>query len=29
VADPEGNIIELNHGYVDQDDPPPLTAPEE
>ena len=24
VADPEGNIIELNHGYVDQDDPPPL-----
>lgn len=24
VHDPEGNIIELNHGYVDQDDPPPL-----
>jgi glyoxylase I family protein len=24
VSDPEGNIIELNHGYVDQDDPPPI-----
>ncbi len=24
VADPEGNIIELNQGYVDQDNPPPL-----
>lgn len=25
VADPEGNILELNQGYVDEDDPPPLT----
>jgi glyoxylase I family protein len=24
VADPEGNIIELNQGYVDQVSPPPL-----
>jgi glyoxylase I family protein len=24
VADPEGNIIELNQGYVDQVTPPPL-----
>ena len=24
IADPEGNIIELNHGYVDEDSPPPL-----
>jgi len=24
VSDPEGNIIELNQGYVDQDNPPPL-----
>jgi hypothetical protein len=24
VADPEGNIVELNQGYVDEDDPPPL-----
>ncbi len=24
VADPEGNIIELNHGYIDQEKPPPL-----
>jgi glyoxylase I family protein len=24
IADPEGNIIELNQGYVDQDVPPPL-----
>jgi glyoxylase I family protein len=23
VADPEGNIIELNHGYIDEDNPPP------
>jgi glyoxylase I family protein len=25
VADPEGNILELNQGYVDEDNPPPLT----
>jgi glyoxylase I family protein len=25
VADPEGNIIEISQGYVDQDNPPPLT----
>jgi glyoxylase I family protein len=25
VADPEGNILELNQGYVDQDNPPPLS----
>ena len=24
VADPESNIIELNQGYVDQENPPPL-----
>lgn len=24
VADPEGNIIELNQGYVDENDPPPF-----
>jgi glyoxylase I family protein len=24
VADPEGNIVELNQGYVDERDPPPL-----
>jgi glyoxylase I family protein len=24
VQDPEGNIIEIAQGYVDQDDPPPL-----
>ena len=24
VADPEGNIIEISQGYVDQDNPPPL-----
>ncbi len=24
VADPEGNIVELNQGYVDEDSPPPL-----
>ena len=24
VADPEGNIVELNQGYVDEDAPPPL-----
>ena len=28
VADPEGNIIELNQGYVDEENPPPL-PPEE
>lgn len=26
VADPEGNIIELNQGYVDEEAPPPLPA---
>lgn len=26
AADPEGNIIELNQGYVDEENPPPLTA---
>jgi glyoxylase I family protein len=26
VADPEGNIVELNDGYVDEDNPPPLPA---
>jgi glyoxylase I family protein len=24
IADPEGNIVELNQGYVDERDPPPL-----
>lgn len=24
IADPEGNIVELNQGYIDEDDPPPL-----
>ncbi|MGH8902317.1 MAG: VOC family protein [Egibacteraceae bacterium] len=24
IADPEGNIVELNQGYRDEDDPPPL-----
>jgi glyoxylase I family protein len=24
IADPEGNIVELNDGYIDEDDPPPL-----
>jgi glyoxylase I family protein len=24
LADPEGNIVELNQGYVDEDNPPPL-----
>ena len=27
VADPEGNIVELNQGYVDEDDPPALPEP--
>ena len=26
VADPEGNIIEISQGYVDQDNPPPLPS---
>lgn len=26
IADPDGNIIELNQGYVDQRNPPPLEA---
>lgn len=25
IADPEGNIIEISQGYVDQENPPPLT----
>jgi glyoxylase I family protein len=25
IADPDGNIVELGQGYVDQADPPPLT----
>ena len=24
IADPEGNIVELNQGYIDEADPPPL-----
>jgi glyoxylase I family protein len=24
IADPEGNIVELNQGYIDEDNPPPL-----
>ena len=24
ITDPEGNIVELNQGYVDEADPPPL-----
>jgi glyoxylase I family protein len=24
VADPEGNIVEVNQGYVDEENPPPL-----
>lgn len=24
IADPEGNIVELNQGYTDEQDPPPL-----
>lgn len=24
IADPEGNIVEISQGYVDQDHPPPL-----
>jgi glyoxylase I family protein len=26
VADPEGNIIEISQGYVDQENPPPFDA---
>ena len=26
IADPEGNIVELNQGYIDEDNPPPLPA---
>ena len=26
VADPEGNIVEISQGYVDQDNPPPLSS---
>jgi glyoxylase I family protein len=25
LADPEGNIVELNQGYTDEDNPPPLS----
>lgn len=25
VADPEGNIVEITQGFVDQENPPPLT----
>jgi glyoxylase I family protein len=25
ITDPEGNIVEISQGYVDQVDPPPLT----
>ncbi len=25
IADPEGNIVELNQGYVDENNPPPLS----
>lgn len=25
IADPDGNIVELNHGYVDEKTPSPLT----
>ena len=24
ISDPEGNIVELNQGYVDEENPPPL-----
>jgi glyoxylase I family protein len=24
IADPDGNIVEISQGYVDQDNPPPL-----
>ena len=26
ISDPDGNIVELNQGYVDEPDPPPLEA---
>lgn len=26
IADPEGNIVELNEGYIDEPDPPALTG---
>ena len=26
IADPEGNIVELNQGFYDEDSPPPLPA---
>ncbi len=26
LADPEGNVVELNHGYVDEAEPPALDA---
>lgn len=26
VADPDGNIVEISQGYVDEDNPPPLKA---
>ncbi len=27
VSDPEGNIVEISQGYVDQENPPPLETP--
>ena len=24
IADPEGNIVEISQGYMDEDNPPPL-----
>lgn len=26
IADPEGNIVELNQGYRDEDEPPPIDS---
>jgi len=26
IADPDGNIVEISQGYVDEDNPPPLKA---
>jgi glyoxylase I family protein len=26
ISDPEGNIVELNQGYEDETDPPPLDS---
>ena len=27
IADPDGNIVEISQGYVDQENPPPLEQP--